>query len=85
MKTPSAPSSLSWSWGQTVLTILRDMILVLMEGVQKGLGALRSGSAAVSGATGSLAQAIAITQNIDSQAVLKAASTCLQGNSTSTP
>uniref|UniRef100_A0A8D2APR7 Solute carrier family 30 member 2 n=1 Tax=Sciurus vulgaris TaxID=55149 RepID=A0A8D2APR7_SCIVU len=79
----------------TTLTILRDVILVLMEGTPKGVDftAVRDLLLSVEGvealhslhiwaltvAQPVLSVHIAIAQNADAQAVLKAASTCLQG------
>uniref|UniRef100_A0A8C9QDQ5 Solute carrier family 30 member 2 n=1 Tax=Spermophilus dauricus TaxID=99837 RepID=A0A8C9QDQ5_SPEDA len=79
----------------TTLTILRDVILVLMEGTPKGVDftAVRDLLLSVEGVEALhslhiwaltvtqpvLSVHIAIAQNADAQAVLKAASTCLQG------
>ncbi|XP_060478414.2 proton-coupled zinc antiporter SLC30A2 isoform X5 [Panthera onca] len=79
----------------TTLTILRDVILVLMEGTPKGVDftAVRDLLLSVEGVEALhslhiwaltvsqpvLSVHIAIAQNADAQVVLKAASTCLQG------
>ncbi|XP_054427748.1 proton-coupled zinc antiporter SLC30A2 isoform X2 [Pteronotus mesoamericanus] len=79
----------------TTLTILRDVILVLMEGTPKGVDftAVRDLLLSVEGvealhslhiwaltvAQPVLSVHIAVAQNTDAQAVLKAASACLQG------
>uniref|UniRef100_A0A8C3WB53 Solute carrier family 30 member 2 n=1 Tax=Catagonus wagneri TaxID=51154 RepID=A0A8C3WB53_9CETA len=79
----------------TTLTILRDVILVLMEGTPKGMDftAVRDLLLSVEGVEALhnlhiwaltvtqpvLSVHIAIAQNTDAQAVLKAASACLQG------
>ncbi|KAK2106216.1 hypothetical protein P7K49_015730 [Saguinus oedipus] len=79
----------------TTLTILRDVIMVLMEGTPKGMDftAVRDLLLSVEGvealhslhiwaltmAQPVLSVHIAIAQNTDAQAVLKTASSCLQG------